>query len=422
MDNVTCPFCGLACDDLQVEVSAGSVSATSNACALSQEQYRRLAPVAGASPRVEGNTVTLEEAVRRAAGILAKASLPLIDGFAADLSGARGIVQLADRCGAVIEHMNSSAKMRNLLSVQDAGWITTTLAEVKNRADLVVLLGTDVVTRFPRFFERLIWSQESMFGLDTGARQVIYVGAGLDAKAGHAPDGRIPEVIPCKIEQIGEGVGAMRAVLAGQSLHAKSVAGVPVGQWTALLDRLKNAKYAVVVWAAADFAFSHAELTIQTISALIKDLNRSNRVVGLPLGGSEGDFTSNGVLMWQTGFPFRSSFATGVPIYDPHMNSSQRLLASGEADALLWVSAYNSMRLPARVAVPTIVLAPPGAAFESEPDVYIPVGTPGIDHAGHYTRTDKVVALPLRKLREIGLPSVADVVASIEAALEDGVA
>ncbi|MBL8495412.1 MAG: hypothetical protein JNM37_14330 [Rhodocyclaceae bacterium] len=422
MDNVTCPFCGLACDDLQIEVIEGSVCATDNACGLSLDHYRRLAPVAGASPHIKGKAATIDEAVKSAAGILAKASLPLFDGFAADLSGARRIVQLADRCGAVIEHMNSTAKMRNLLSVQDAGWITTTLAEVKNRADLVVLLGTDAVSRFPRFFERLIWSQESMFGLDSGARQIVYVGAGLDDRAGHAPDGRPPEVIPCKVDEIGEGMGAMRSILAGQSLHAESVAGVPVGQWTSLLERLRSAKYAVIVWAAADFAFEHAELTVQTISALIKDLNLSNRVVGLPLGGSDGDFTSNGVLLWQTGFPFRCSFATGAPVYDPYMNSSQRLLTSGEADALLWVSAYNPARLPTKVSVPTIVLAPPGAVFESEPDVYIPVGTPGVDHAGHYTRTDKVVALPLRKLREIGLPSVADVVASIEAALDDGVA
>lgn len=422
MDNVTCPFCGLACDDLQVEVTEGTVRATVNACGLSLEHYRRLAPVAGTSPRVAGNPATLGEAVRSAAAILAHASLPLIDGFAADLSGARRIVQLADRCGAVIEHMNSTAKMRNLFTVQDAGWITTTLAEVKNRADLVVLLGTDAVSRFPRFFERLIWSQESMFGLDAGARQIVYVGAGLDGRAGHAPDGRPPQVIPCNVEQIGEGVGAMRAILAGQSLHAESIAGVPVGEWAALLERLRSAKYAVIVWAAADLAFSHAELAVQTISALIKDLNRSNRVVGLPLGGSEGDFTSNGVLLWQTGFPFRSSFATGTPVYDPHMNSAQRLLTSGEADARLWVSAYSPTRLPDKFSVPTIVLAPPGAVFDPEPDVYIPIGTPGVDHAGHYTRTDKVVALPLRKLREIGLPSVADVVASIEAALDDGVA
>lgn len=417
MDNVTCPFCGLACDDLRIEVSDGLVRPLANACTLSQESLRRLAPAADAAPRIAGARASFDETIARAAEILKSSTLPVFGGFATDLSGARGIVQLADRCGGVIDHMNSTAKLRNLLTVQDAGWITTTLAEVKNRADLVVLLGTDVVSRFPRFFERVVWNPESMFGLQTGSRQIVYVGAGLDTSAGRAPDGREADTIACRITEIGEGIGAMRALLAGQTLQAREVAGVPVEQWASLLERLRNAKYAVIVWAAPDLDFPHAELAVQRLSALINELNRSTRVSGLPLGGSEGDFTANGVLMWQTGFPFRTSFASGVPVYEPHLYATQRLLESGEADALLWVSAFNPRRTPPNTAAPTIVLAPPGTQCEREPDVFIPVGTPGVDHAGHFTRTDKVVALPLRKLRDIGLPSVEQVAAAIEAAL-----
>ena len=417
MDNVTCPFCGLACDDLQVDVSAGTPIPIAKSCSISRDAYQRLAPLPGVTPRVDGAAVALNVAVARAAQILAQANNPLFGGFATDLSGARRVVQLADRCGAVIDHMNSTAKLRNLLTVQDAGWITTTLAEVKNRADVVVLLGTDAISRFPRFFERVVWNTESMFDLDPQSRDIVYVGQGLDMHAGFAPDGRPPASIPCRIDEIGEGLGAMRSLLAGQSLQAKTVAGVPVSQWADLVDRLRSARYGVIVWAAPDFDFPHAELTVQTLSALIKDLNKTTRVCGFPLGGSDGDFTANGVLMWQTGLPFRSSFATGSPVYEPHLNSTQRLLDSGEADALLWVTSFNPKRLPPTTQLPMIVLAPPSAQFEREPDVFIPVGTPGVDHAGHYTRTDKVVALPLRKLRDIGLPSVEGVVAAIEASL-----
>lgn len=421
MDNVTCPFCGLACDDLQVDVSAGAPIPRANACSTSRDAYQRLIPVSGgASPRVAGASVTLAVAVAQAAKILASAKVPLFGGFATDVSGARRVVQLADRCGAVIDHMNSTAKLRNLLSVQDAGWITTTLAEVKNRADVVVLLGTDAVSRFPRFFERVIWNAESMFDLDPRSRDITYVGQGLDMRAGVSPDGRAPSSIACRIDEIGEGLGAMRSLLAGQAPQAQTIAGVPLSQWAALLEKLRNAKYGVIVWVAPDFDFPHAELTVQTLSALIKDLNRTTRVCGVPLGGNDGDFTANGVLMWQTGLPFRSSFATGVPVYEPHLNSTQRLLDSGEADALLWVTSFNPRRLPPPTKLPTIVLAPPGVQFEREPDVFIPVGTPGVDHAGHFTRTDKVVALPLRKLREIGLPSVEAVAAAIEASLSAG--
>lgn len=417
MDDVTCPFCGLACDDLQVEVAGGMPVPKANACPASIEAYRRLAPLSDMSPRVGGEAVSFEAAAASAARILARANNPLFGGFATDLSGARRVVQLADRCGAVIDHMNSTAKLRNLLTLQEAGWITATLAEVKNRTDVVVMLGTDVVSRFPRFFERVIWNAESMFDLDPRSREIVYVGQGLDTRAGHAPDGRPPSSIACRIDEIGEGLGAMRAMLAGRPVQAQAIAGARLSDWAALLEKLRSASYGVIVWAAADFDFPHAELTLQTLTALIKDLNRTTRVSGLPLGGSDGDFTANGVLMWQTGLPIRSGFATGIPVYEPHLNSTQRLLDSGEADALLWITAFNPQRMPPATPVPTIVLAPPSARFDREADVFIPVGTPGVDHAGHYTRADKVVALPMRKLRDIGLPSVEAAVAAIEACL-----
>ena len=60
-----------------------------------------------------------------------------------------------------------------------------------------------------------------------------------------------------------------------------------------------------------------------------------------------------------------------------------------------------------------------GMTFTQEPDVFIPVGTPGIDHAGHAYRTDNVVAIRLKKLRESGLPSTAEVLSAIEHALKE---
>jgi formylmethanofuran dehydrogenase subunit B len=55
--------------------------------------------------------------------------------------------------------------------------------------------------------------------------------------------------------------------------------------------------------------------------------------------------------------------------------------------------------------------------LSSEPAVFIPVGTPGVDHAGRLIRVDNVVSLPLKDLGRADLPSVADVLSAIEAAL-----
>jgi hypothetical protein len=42
-----------------------------------------------------------------------------------------------------------------------------------------------------------------------------------------------------------------------------------------------------------------------------------------------------------------------------------------------------------------------------------PVATPGVDHAGQLVRLDGVVSLPLRRLRDAGLPGVAEVLGAI---------
>ncbi len=63
------------------------------------------------------------------------------------------------------------------------------------------------------------------------------------------------------------------------------------------------------------------------------------------------------------------------------------------------------------------MLATPGTTLAATPRVLIPVGTPGLDHAGRLVRCDNVVSLPLKSLDRSTLPSVADVVVSIERAL-----
>ena len=50
------------------------------------------------------------------------------------------------------------------------------------------------------------------------------------------------------------------------------------------------------------------------------------------------------------------------------------------------------------------------STFNTKPDIFIPVGNPGIDHTGIMFRTDNVVSVLLDKIREIELLSTQDVV------------
>ncbi len=303
-DEVPCPFCGLACDDLRID--ARRLEVLANGCELSRKSFAALNLSQSSTPRIAGKAATLEQAVARAARLLQQARQPVFSGLATDVAGMRALLSLADRCGAVLDHMHSGPLLRNLLVLQDSGWLTTTLSEVKNRADLLILAGTDAVSRFPRFFERYVWNRDSMF--DRGAQEIVYLGRGLDTQAGMAPDGRKPTRIDCDIARIGELASALRALIAGRTLQAGIIAGVPLADLQKLALRMQQARYGVLVWASADFNFDHAELAVQSLCELVKDLNHTTRFSGFPLGGDEGGMTASQVCAWQSGYPGRIGF------------------------------------------------------------------------------------------------------------------
>ncbi|MEY3288682.1 MAG: hypothetical protein RLZZ419_924 [Pseudomonadota bacterium] len=414
---VPSPFCGIGTDDLTIKVDGVSLKVIENGCAVNTPAFEQ--PITDISARVDGKEVSLDVAIARAAAILKDTSLPVIGGCETDVNGMRGLLALADRCGAVVDHINFTGARNNFLALQDSGWMNTTLAEVKNRCDLLLVVGTNLEAFAPRFFERYLWNKESMFLDNTSHREVIYLGTAPSGVASTSPEGKKARVFECATEDLPEVVAVLRALVKGQLIRATAVCGIAVTDLQTIADKLIAAKYGVVIWAAGALAYAQAELTVQMLSEMVKDVNNQDtRCSGLPLGGKEGDQTANQVCGWTTGFPARTRFSSGFPEYDPFLNDTNVLLANGEADALVWVHAFNVKALPPVTTVPTIVVGRSGMTFATEPDVFIPVGTPGIDHAGHAYRMDNVVAIRLKKLRDSGLPSTADVLNAIEQALQ----
>ncbi|MFM8333250.1 MAG: formylmethanofuran dehydrogenase subunit B [Candidatus Methylumidiphilus sp.] len=416
-ENVPSPFCGISSDDLTVEVKGPAVKVLRNGDAVTVAGFEQ--PTGDTRPRINGQPASLEEAIAAAAGYLQDARLPLFSGFGTDVNDTRAALALADRCGAVLDQARAEGGLRNLLVLSDTGWMSTTLAEVKNRVEVLLVFGSDIEADFPRFYERFIWNPETLFGLDTATREIIYIGRAPSGDASTAPDGRKAQVLPCPVESYPEVAAALNALARGANLKATTVGGISVADLQTVVDKLKAAKYSVLTWAAGHLNYAHAELTVQQLCQAVVAFNQSGatRSAVLPLGGQDGDRTASQVFAWQTGYPTRVSYARGYPEFDPYHFSTARLLNNGEADVLVWIATLNARQTPPASSIPTIVIGRAGMAFEQEPAIYIPVGAPGIDHAGHMYRCDNVVSLPLRKLRDLRLPSGAYVLAEITKAL-----
>ena len=414
-ENVACPFCGIHCDDLVVSRNGDALKVRNTSCDKAIAGFER--PLPAASPLVDGAPVALAEAIAAAAALIKRARLPLYGGLATDVEGMRAAMSIADRSGGVVDHALSEGQYRNFRVLQTSGWFMSTLTEVRNRADLIVVVGCDLHKLHPRFFERVVTAPESMFSAPPATRTVVFVGQGLDASGATGP--RVGEVVtvPCPPDKAGEVLAAVRALVNGRPIGAERVAGVPTADVQALADRCRKASYGVMIWAPPGLAFANADLTVHTVSELVKDLNLTTRFACLSLGGNEGAVTAGAVCGWQSGFPLRVSFATGRPDYDQHLYAIPRMLAANEGDVLVWIASISPDIVPPATKIPTVVLGTPGLKLAAPAAVFIPVGTPGLDHDGRIVRCDTVVSLPLRNLNRAPLPSVADVLAAVEAAL-----
>lgn len=408
----TCPACGLLCDDVTLK-STSPINLT-NGCKKGIIFFEQsFSSKANAQPSITGKICDLDTAIKAAADILSNSKSGLFAGLGTEVQGMRAMMRLAEKTNATLDHMHSDSTVRNTLTMQNGGWLTTTLAEVKNRADVILAIGTDIATSHPRFFEKVVWNTESLF--NKPSPEVIYLGVPAEkTQAGISPNGTKPTVITADLDKIPEVVNALNVLLNNKKLKAETVGGVPVATLSALVDKLKAAQYAVVVWSASSFKFTHAELTIQSIVHLINQLNETSRAAGLPLNSGDGDSSVNNTSTWLSGYPTRSRYVDGKPEYDTyHFSTSQQLK---NCDALLWVSSFNPYPPPETTA-PIIVIGHPATQFERQPDVFIPVGIPGVDHTGLMFRLDSSITLPLKKLRDSQLPKLSDVINQIEAAL-----
>lgn len=413
-----CPFCALLCDDLRV--APGARLRPRTRCPRARDGYERTR--LRLQPQVQGRPVPLDHACREAARLLARARRPLYGGLATDVAGMRAVVRLAERTGGILDHAHSEVMQVQSRLLKERGWISTTLGELRCRADLLVLFGTDAVSAHPRFFERI----RAVASAAPGARsrplpELICVGHDLsapeDAWRIEAPQARLGEV-----------ARAVTLRLQGPGSGRRPAGGVSGRLLDRLARKLAGARYAVLAWEPARLPSAQALLQVHAFCDLVTELNRATRAAGLALGGADGAATAQTVCSWLSGHPLRVGFPEGVPRADAIRFHWRRMLANGETDLLVWISAFDGGLLPDPPAEeggagpPLILLAradrppPPGTR------VYIPIGTPGIEHAGHLCRLDGVVAQYARGglRRGVRHPAAAQALSDIGAHLPGG--
>ena len=409
----TCPFCLLLCDDLSVRANAAgdAFEMASGHCAAARRGLAQFpAKPSAATPQVGGQACDLSTAVSTAARMLAASRQPLFGGLGTDVAGARALYRLACATGAICDPKGGAALMHGVRALQDRGSFTTTLAEVRTRADLIVCLGGLPSSQAAEFFARCGLGDDDAEDL-VAKRHVVVLGGSpvdqpeLDELGKHA--GVTTESVPLHGDLFAT-VAMLAALLAGR---AGRDAPAPLA---ALAQRLRSASYAVIVGETSRLP-DHGALIIETVNRCVGTLNASTRAGAMWLGGGNGAGTVNQVFTWLSGLPLRSRAGPLGLEHEPVGFDAARLLRDAAVDSLLWVSSFDATSTPPASSVaadlPLIVLGHPAlAASAARPGaVFIPVSTPGIGSAGHLFRTDGGSVLPLTPLYVDTLPPLADV-------------
>jgi formylmethanofuran dehydrogenase subunit B len=353
---------------------------------------------------IGGRPAALERALAEAAGLLAASRCPLITGLGTDVAGARAAIGLAERIGAVVDHMNADFLLRDLAVLREAGMMLTTPNEARLRADTLLLVGPGLEKDAPELAQWL--GLDASPGHDApGERAVVRLCAGRAATPmrGETRTGRDPDQLPTLL-------AALRARLADRPAGKAGVSAKAVAD---LATRLKAARFGVAVWSARDLD----PLAIEMLCGIVADLNAHTRFTGFSI--APGD-NAVGVLQacgWMTGFPMRTGFGRGYPEHDPWRFDGARMVASREADCVLWISAFRAASPPWADGPPVIALTAGDAALGGAPAVQIEVGRPGIDHDGveHFAPLGTLVAVEATQRSET--MSVGDAVGRILAAL-----
>jgi len=397
----TCPFCPLLCDDFALDAAGAVPALLGSDCPRAMAALRRHArQAAPAQARIDGQPASLDEAIAEAARRLAGWRQPLFGGLGTDIAGARALYRLAARTGAICDAADGDALMAGVRAQQDRGQYTATLAEVGARADLVVFVDTDAVSRFPEFLARCGFN-----GPGGPTPPLVFVGvpvppglpAAFKAQAVVASDDPFAD-----LQQLAALVAAQRMRDAHPALAA-------------LAGRLRSARYAVLVWEPASLP-AHAALWAEALQRLVATLNRTTRAASVALGGGDGAASVNQVFTWLSGLPLRTRAGPDGLEHEPLRFGAARLLANGAVDGLLWIASFDPSRVPPPGGASRIVLGPPAMAERlpaAPATVFIPVATPGLNAPGHLFRTDGIVVVPLVAARDDGLAGVPEVVARL---------
>ena len=408
--DVVCPFCGTLCDDLEVDIDLNDniVVEVRNSCQIGTKKYFASNP---GEHRYENPLIkqkdgsykkaSWDEAIDKAADLLANAKRPLLYGFSSTECEAQSKgVELAELLGGILDNTASVCHGPSLLAIQDVGAPTSTLGEYKNRADLVIFWGSNPVHAHPRHLGRYSEFVRGYFRKDGRNDRFIVV---VDPRNTHTA--QIADLyIKVNPNEDYELLNAIRAMLRGVDLDDNEISGVPMEDIKKLVDILKSCNFGVLFFGMGLTQTLAHHRNVDTAICLVRELNDHTKFLLTPMRGHYNVSGANQVFTWTTGYPYSIDFSRGYPRYNPGEFSSVEVLVKDQVDVSLIVASDPASNFPAAAVRnmykhPLIAIEPHETPTSAFADIILPAAYAGIECEGTAYRMDNV-PLRLRKVKD----------------------
>ena len=407
--DATCTFCGCVCDDMELHVDLDEkrIIKAKNACVLGRAWFAEHTIEDAPAALIDGKEVSVEEAVEEAAQTLVKAKFPITYGLSDTTSEAqKQAVAITDYIKGNIDTTTSVCHGPSGLAFQGVGESTSTLGEVKNRADLVIYWGGNPAESHPRHFGRYAVTPKGMFTPNGKKdRTIVLVDVRKTKSAGVADI-----LIRPKPGKDFEVLWALRALVKGISISTdiEKETGVPLEVLTDLVERMKNCRFGVLFFGMGLTMTRGRHFNSGALLALATDLNEYTHFVAKPVRGHGNVTGADNVVSWQTGYPFGVNFSRGYPRFNPGEFTTVDTLSNGDADAAMIIASDPGSNFPKKAIehlknIPVVVLDTKSTDTTKLAHVAFKTATYGINTGGTVYRMDDV-SIPLRPAFESPFP------------------
>ena len=165
MERIPCTGCSLLCDDIIVRSDGLFIDEVIGACLKGKERFdqltsnnRILNPMIRRNGELENSS--WEDALNKTLNIIKTSSNPLLYGFSnVSCEAQLKAIELARKTDGFIDSNSTICQGKVLNMAKDTGITLTTITEVINKGDLIVLWGANAAESIPRLLNKVLFSR-----------------------------------------------------------------------------------------------------------------------------------------------------------------------------------------------------------------------------------------------------------------------